>query len=87
MTKLYYNYSELDKEHVYQVTGKDKEWPLNFWVWFYLGKYLKLRKNERLLPYWFEGDKLAEYKINGAERRAKFIVACIERHRKKRGKK
>jgi hypothetical protein len=79
--KLAYRYSELDKRHEYQVeNNKDI---FNQWVWFYLGKDLKIKQNEILLPYLFEPTEIiGKYESNSAKQRAEYIIKAIIKHRK-----
>ncbi len=83
---LYYRYSDLDKVHEYQITNDLTI--MNQWVWYYIGKYLKLNRNEKLFPYAITWDiglkKLGTYKLNGARERARYIVNKIKKHRKLR---
>ena len=81
---LFYRYSKLDKRHEYQLEHIiDVQ---NQWVWFYLGKYLHLRKKERLLPYhtdWARTRKLGTYRINSSQKRAECIIRAIKKNRKR----
>ena len=83
--RLEYRYSKLDKLHEYQITNENNIY--NQWIWFYLGKYLKERKDEFILPYSYNPIKvLGKYKTTykSAKEIARYIVNKIKNHRKTR---
>ena len=88
--ELWVRYSSLDKCYNYQLAiGKqDSGSTMWWWIWFYLGKYLK--KKIRLYPYimdWnSDNKKLGEWKSweRGSETIAKWIVRKIEKFKEKK---
>jgi hypothetical protein len=79
---FYHKYSDLDKVHEFGVVSDNSESAYFAWVFFYLGVYLSNESFDlRLFPYkvysWEKPVKI--YKINGAEKVAKLIVARIKR--------
>lgn len=84
---IYHRYSKLEKCHYYSISQSETS-IMSQWLWFYIGKYLKIRedrKNFSLLPYRGDGKLIKEYKAgNGTKEYGKLVVNTIQRHYRKR---
>lgn len=81
---LSYRYNTLDKLHEYQIFNeKDTYYQ---WIWFYLGKGIKLQKREIILPYIYDQTENLLEGIDKeyftAQQIAKIIIRTIRNHRR-----
>lgn len=82
---IYHRYSKLDKCHYYSVSQSETS-IMSQWLWFYIGKYLKIKEFYRfqLLPYEYEGKLIKKYEAgNGTKKYGKMVVNIIMKHYKK----
>lgn len=84
--KLYYKYSELDREHQFGLVENEtdgKAFP--FWILFYLGSWCEFAKlcmgcDFTLYPYVPQNSKLIRnYTTNDGEKQAKYIFKQIKK--------
>jgi hypothetical protein len=78
---FYYRYSDLDEVHEFGVVDNGCGEIYLTWVFFYLGVYLgrEFKEEIRLFPYkvYVWEKPIKTYKINGAEKCAKYISMRI----------
>lgn len=73
---IYYQYSDLDKQHQFGITfDNDENYAVYIrWIYFHLGRRLSDSRDYSLYPY-AVGEKIKTYEYcNDAERQAKYII-------------
>jgi len=84
--KIYYYYSALDKCSYYEIEISEYS-VMSQWLWFYIGKYLKIQESRKfcILPYEVPCAKLIKhYKAaDGTKKYGKLVVNAITKHYRK----